>query len=354
VPPCRGRWAAGLAPILPADTLGNPGFAVPGVSLVRLPTTKRAQRRQHFCACRTKISLNTLSSKVKDKNGNVLAVMANPLLRRKLTLDVMQQHIVHLAVGQIEDPRVEREKLPLFHISVAAYAAATGRSDRSGSVYEQLAKAVRGLQHAEVLIPGGQKIAILAPYAEYIKDESRIEVEFNERLKPYLLGIKEYFSGVPVQEACQLRSGYAISFYLYCVSWNKSNQRGWSMSEQELRDWLSIPPGTLERTCDLKKRVIDQAQRELDSKASLTFRPRALREGRKTAGWFFEIKDNKPRRSSKRQGNQGTAKRPAGQMDEPAVNAVVLEDFDRVLGTSARKPPLSSGVRRVAQSQKRP
>jgi hypothetical protein len=267
---------------------------------------------------------------VKDKNGNVLAVMANPLLRRKLTLDVMQQHILHLAIGQIDDPRVEREKLPLFHISVAAYAAATGRSDRSGSVYEQLAKAVRGLQHAEVLIPGGQKIAILAPYAEYVKDESRIEVEFNERLKPYLLGIKEYFAGVPVKEACQLRSGYAISFYLYCVSWNKSNQRGWSMTEQEMRDWLSIPPGTLERTCDLKKRVIDQAQRELDSKASLTFRARALREGRKTSGWFFEIKDNKPRRSSKRQANGGIARRTLGQTDEPAINAVVLEDFDRL------------------------
>jgi hypothetical protein len=256
--------------------------------------------------------------------------MANPLLRRKLTLDVMQQHIVHLAVGQIEDPRAEREKLPLFHISVAAYAAATGRSDRSGSVYEQLAKAVRGLQHAEVMIPGGQKIAILAPYAEYVRDESRIEVEFNERLKPYLLGIKEYFAGVPVKEACQLRSGYAISFYLYCVSWNKSNQRGWSMTEQDLREWLSISPGTLERTCDLKKRVIDQAQRELDGKASLTFRARVLREGRKTSGWFFEIKDNKPRRASTRRGNEATAKASVGPKDEPEMEPVAAEELDRL------------------------
>ena len=94
---------------------------------------------------------------MRDENGKVLAVMSNPLLRRKLSLDVMQQHIFHLAVGQIEDPRSEKEKLPVFHIRVDAYAALTGRSSRQGSLYKQLKKAVRGLQHAEVALPGGRE-----------------------------------------------------------------------------------------------------------------------------------------------------------------------------------------------------
>jgi hypothetical protein len=50
--------------------------------------------------------------------------------------------------------------------------------------------AVKGLQHAEVALPGGERIAILAPYAEYIEGESRIEIDFNERLKPYILGME--------------------------------------------------------------------------------------------------------------------------------------------------------------------
>ena len=100
-----------------------------------------------------------------DENGRLLAVMSNPLLRRKLSLDVMQQHIFHLAIGQIEEPWNERDKLPVFEIRVDAYAALTGRSTRQGSLYEQLKKAVRGMQHAEVALPGGERIAILAPYA---------------------------------------------------------------------------------------------------------------------------------------------------------------------------------------------
>ena len=79
----------------------------------------------------------TLASDLVE-NGKVLAVMSNPLLRRKLTLDVMQQHIFHMAVGQIEDPRNEKQKLPVFHIKVDTYAAMTGRSSRQGSLYQQL------------------------------------------------------------------------------------------------------------------------------------------------------------------------------------------------------------------------
>jgi plasmid replication initiation protein len=235
-------------------------------------------------------------SEMHDENGQQLAVMSNPLLRRKLSLDVMQQHIFHLAIGQIEDPRNEMEKLPVFEIRVDAYAALTGRSSRQGSLYEQLKKAVRGLQHTEVALPGGNRIAILAPYADYIDGESRIEVEFNERLKPYLVGLRKYYAKIPVAEACKLRSGYAISFYLYCWSWYGSQERGWSMTVEQLREWLGISPGTLERTCDLTTRVIEQARRELSAKASLTFKPKPRRQGRKTVGWFFEVKDNEPRK----------------------------------------------------------
>ena len=59
---------------------------------------------------------------------------------------------------------------------------------------------------------------------------------------------------------------------------------------------VGISPGTLERTCDLTKRVIEQARQELNAKASITFKAKALRTGRKTSGWLFAIKDNKPRR----------------------------------------------------------
>ena len=75
------------------------------------------------------------------------------------------------------------------------------------------------------------------------------------------------------------------------------------MTVEELRQWLSIEPGTLDRTCDLTTRVIEQARRELNEKASLTFIAKPVRHGRKTVGWFFEIKDNKPKQGKKLAGS---------------------------------------------------
>jgi Initiator Replication protein len=33
--------------------------------------------------------------------------------------------------------------------------------------------------------------------------------KFNERLKPYILGLRKHFAKIPVAEACKLRSGHA-------------------------------------------------------------------------------------------------------------------------------------------------
>jgi plasmid replication initiation protein len=231
---------------------------------------------------------------MRGEHGEFLAVMANPLLRRKLSMDVIEQRIFNMAVGQIDDPWNEKAKLPVFQIRADAYGALTGRS--GGSLYAELKKAVKALQHVEVALPGGERIAILAPYAEYVEGEGTIAVEFNEHLKPYLLGLRRYFAKIPVADACKLRSGYAISFYLYCWSWYSSKERGWYMSVEKLRDWLSIKKGVLERISDLNMRVIEQARRELNAKASLTFIAKANRQRRETVGWFFEVKDNTPER----------------------------------------------------------
>jgi plasmid replication initiation protein len=70
--------------------------------------------------------------------------------------------------------------------------------------------------------------------------------------------------------------------------------------------------------------VIEQARQELNLKASLTFNSKPLREGRKTAGWFFEIKDNKPRK-----------KKVAGSVELPeAAKQAEIAQWDSRLETA--------------------
>jgi plasmid replication initiation protein len=92
----------------------------------------------------------------------------------------------------------------------------------------------------------------------------------------------------------------------------------------------------------LNTRVIEQARKELTAKASITFRPKAQREGRKTVGWFFEIKDNKPKHN-----------RVAGAIELPeTAKRAEAEQFDtRISSAKARWEQATEAQRKKLLSQ---
>jgi hypothetical protein len=81
--------------------------------------------------------------------------------------------------------------------------------------------------------------------------------KFNERLKPYILGLRKHVAKIPLAEACKLRSGHAISFYLYCWSWYTSHERGWSMRVEQLFDFLRTPKQVHEKVAHQEARIND-------------------------------------------------------------------------------------------------
>jgi Initiator Replication protein len=60
-----------------------------------------------------------------------------------------------------------------------------------------------------------------------------------------------------------------MAFYQMSCSWYGSNVRSWTLSVDELREWLHIDDGELVKVNHLQSRVIDQARHELDAKARI-------------------------------------------------------------------------------------
>ena len=87
----------------------------------------------------------------------------------------------------------------------------------------------------------------------------------------------------------------------------------------------------------LNTRVLEQARKELSAKASITFKAKPKREGRKTVGWFFEIRDNKPKRG-----------KLAGAVELPeAAKQAETHQFDaRIASAKARWEEASKGAAR--------
>jgi plasmid replication initiation protein len=235
---------------------------------------------------------------MKKANGELVAVMANQVARARHALKVQEQRLFLWLVAQV-NPFGEDERFEPLRLSVADYAALFGR-DGQGSVYEQLEEITAGLlsKVLEIDFPGERrrrKFQWLSQ-ADYLDGEGTVVVRLHEAMKPFILALKKEFARVPLLEVLQLRSRYAVAFYQMCCSWYGSAGRSWTLTIEELREWLHIEEGELVRVGHLKSRVINQAKKELDQKSRISFKAEALKDGQKIVAWKFRVIDNKPRK----------------------------------------------------------
>jgi hypothetical protein len=120
-----------------------------------------------------------------------------------------------------------------------------------------------------------------------------ITLQFHPRLKDVLINLRERFSTVPLKTVFRLQGGYAIRWYEMLQS--KKYLKTFTMSVEELRQWLQITDGQLPAVKDLRKRAIDISKAELDHKADLTFVYSPTKVGKRITGWRFTVQNNRPR-----------------------------------------------------------
>jgi plasmid replication initiation protein len=131
---------------------------------------------------------------------------------------------------------------------VTEYAALIGLNERSGYLYEQFKEAADQLLKTLVTTSEGfglkQTRFQVMPKAVYEKELGEIELHFHEEMRPLLLGLREYFSRIPLEVFFRIRSAYAARLYLMCKSWDPTDKRnrqpGWDWTVEELRAWLAL------------------------------------------------------------------------------------------------------------------
>jgi plasmid replication initiation protein len=238
--------------------------------------------------------------------------MANQVARARHGLKVQEQRLFLWLVGQVE-PFLDDE-FSEVRLSVADYAALFDR-ETHGSIYTEMEAVTDGLMTKllEIRVPD-QKIRRKIQWvsrADYMDGEGMILIRLHPDLKPFLLALKKEFAQVPLSEVISLRSRYAVSFFQMCCSWDRSSTRSWTMTVEELREWLHIEEGELTTSGNLRAWVIDRAKKELDERVRLSFRVEAIRSNRKVIGWKFTVVDNKPKKRVR-----GTVDLPVAARDE--------------------------------------
>lgn len=179
-------------------------------------------------------------------------------------------------------------------------------------ITKELMKKVFEIEENEEII----QIAWLSS-ATYKKGKGMVELEFSPKLKPYMLKLNNLFTQYKLENILSMKSKYSPRIYeiLKC---NEFKKQGYiEMEIDELRKLLKVENIYLKYN-DFKRKIIEQAQKELNLKTDISFDFEEIKTGRKVTSIRFYISSNKVKKL-----NYDNIIHP---MDE--VSATVIEKFD--------------------------
>lgn len=159
-----------------------------------------------------------------------LIVKDNKLIEAKYSLSTLQQKVLLQAISRIE----ANDTKHIYKFSIMDFAEAV---DLKGSttIYKQMATICDQLTDLRKFYiekeDGGITYINWVASAEYIPKEAVVEVEFSQKLMPYLIELKEQFTSYYLANIMPLKSSFSIRIFELLKQYEKLGKRKIDLEE---------------------------------------------------------------------------------------------------------------------------
>lgn len=162
-----------------------------------------------------------------------------------------------------------------------------GFSDKELTNYKYIKNFFEELYCKKFYLPGTNRLCGWFSSLEY--KDGYIYYSMDERLKPFLLEVKNNFTQYQVNNILKLRSSYSIQIYELLKQFEDKKHR--SIFIEDLREILHIPPKYT--NAHIKSDILDKAKRDLQKNTDLCFAYTFEKKGRSFNKINFTIFKNK-------------------------------------------------------------
>ena len=241
-------------------------------------------------------------------NTDYYVAMANKLISGKSSLDVKSAKLIRTTIMQIK--KDDTEIYP-YEISIKQFAELIDLKSTS-DLYRDVKKTCEELLKQIVVIGDKNdpkkawKAFQWVSYCEY--RDGYVYIKLNEELKPYLVGLKQYYTQYHLQNILVMKSAYSIRIYelIMMELKNTSPRPGNPLEITIMMDVLRRATDTekkLLKSNDFKKRVIDPAQKEINNLFWLfkINEVRPVKRSRSIVGYTFKIESRNKELSPEKQ-----------------------------------------------------
>jgi len=229
--------------------------------------------------------MNSTTLAISDiKFGNV--VKSNNLIEAKYDLSLLEQKFILLAISLIQHSK------NIVKIKVKDFCRLMGSSqDR----YVEIRNIVRDLRRKEILITkydnkNDIEEELVAGWINTsLYKNGEIEIEFPQRLMPYLVELKDRYTMYNLSNIAHLDSKYSIRMYELLKE--HEFKRNVTIDFNKLKETICCVD-KFDRYYDFKKRVLLSAQEELSAKTDICFSFNEIRNGKTVTALNFQIFKN--------------------------------------------------------------
>jgi plasmid replication initiation protein len=220
-------------------------------------------------------------------NKNYIVTKSNDLINAKYSLSIEEQRIILVLASMVQP---EDSEFKLYKFSIKDFLKLINVKDKKK--YSEIPKITRKLVDKSLEIRYGNKILQTSwlSSVEYETGLGYVELEFSPKLKPFLLGLKEFYTTYKLDNVLNLKSKYSIRLYEVLKSCQYKKVE--IISVEDLKVLLGIDKKYL-RFYDIKTKIIDKVKNELAKKTDIQFTYEEIKEGRITTKLKFYIISNK-------------------------------------------------------------
>lgn len=210
---------------------------------------------------------------------------SNTLVASRSRLTANEQKLILIAASEIKR---EDDTIKIYKFNYRLLSELMGLGPHNHMYLEDLTNSLRS-KSVQLRDNPDLQVNWLAS-AEY--KNGIVELEFSQKLKPYLLALKDNFTAYQLRNVLALGSGHSIRIYELLKQYEKIGWRSWvSLIDFKLDIGLSEEMYTM--YSELKRRILLPAQQELLNSTDITFNFEEIKTSRKVTGIKFFIKSQR-------------------------------------------------------------
>ena len=217
---------------------------------------------------------------------NRVLIKTNRLVEARYKLSPYESKLMALVISQINP----KEKFVLYRYKVSDLAKLLEID--VNNAYNSIEETLKRLNTRELLIikeDGSKLLTTWVSSAEYFKQQGTIEIEVSQKLEPYLLDIKEYFTQYRLKNVLHFKSSYSFRIYELLKQWPFEKIGFRELTLNELKEMLELDSNQYQKYSAFKRYILLKAQEEINGNADISFTFREIKEGRKITKIAFYI-----------------------------------------------------------------